>query len=92
MAEELHQGYWYELGKEGQEIPIICCDCGLTHIWQFTVEEDGTIMAKCRIDKRLTARIRRRGEANLFGKSTEYYIDKVRNKTEGSDNGNGNKN
>jgi len=55
MAEELHQGYWYELGKEGQEIPIICCDCGLTHEWQFEIQEDGVILGRCRVDKRTTS-------------------------------------
>lgn len=76
----IHQEQWYELGREGERIPIICCACGLTHEWQFEIQEDGVILGRCRVDKRTTNRIRRRGDAELFGKSTEYEIVKRRAK------------
>ena len=69
----IKQGIWYEMGRDGEIIPIICCDCGLTHEWEIDIQ-DGVVLMKCRVDKRTTNRIRRRGDATLFGKSTEYEI------------------
>jgi len=69
----IQQETWYEMCNEGQRVPIICCGCGLTHEWETKIE-NGIVYMRCRVDKRTTERIRRRGDAELFGKNTRWKI------------------
>jgi len=75
----MEAGVWYEVAKEGQSFPMACCQCGYTHDVEVDVHE-GKILMKVKPNKMMTNHIRRRGDAELFGKSTEYEIIKRRNK------------
>ena len=59
LVVQVEDGVWYKVafGKE----PFIeeCCDCGLTHITHFKVEV-GIFWVKYVVDKRRTARARRK--------------------------------
>jgi hypothetical protein len=54
---QLFEGDWVPVLKRGHK--HACCDCGLTHRFQFRIDAGGGIEIKAKVDRRATAAIRR---------------------------------
>ncbi len=56
--EQIKDGEWTHVVAQGHR--NACCDCGLVHIIDYRIAEDGTFEIRFRRDKRATAAMRRR--------------------------------
>jgi hypothetical protein len=59
MAIQLYDGDGFLIPKEGGTIKFSCCDCGLTHDFVLSIEEDGSIKFIVKGNNRSTGQIRR---------------------------------
>ncbi len=45
----------------GRRLRLACCDCGLVHTFQFGFKVDGSLMMRCRVNKKATKKRRASG-------------------------------
>ena len=57
--QQIVDGTWYAVGFGGEPFVEECCECGLTHIVKYKVE-NGTFWVQYRVDKRATKAARAR--------------------------------
>ena len=55
---QVYKNEWYEIPWSDEF--VVCCDCGLGHVYDYKVTEDGKLLRKGRRDAALTRAARRR--------------------------------
>lgn len=58
QREDVVPGEWFDFAQDQQ---IVCCDCGLVHIWQVR-KRRGRFQLRCWRDDRSTGATRRYGD------------------------------
>ncbi len=52
--------------KDGDQVKIACCECGLFHWMEAKIDESGNVLIGFRVDNRATGQLRRHGFGNLL--------------------------
>lgn len=55
------------------ELQLVCCDCGLTHVFKFKIR-DKELIFKVKRNDRITAQLRRYGNNNLQKNSDKWKM------------------